>query len=144
MHLFQRGGQLVLFDGLEKIVARAVFERALRVFKVAVAADDDEFQRRVKLAGAADQFNSITAGHTDIGDHQVGTTRFNQLERLQAVVRNADDLHIHGGPIHQLLNQQADLLLIVRDDNSHHSRSLLSAARQCSNSSDSTAAQSRW
>ena len=104
---------LLLLERLEQIALYAVFERVLRVFKLAVAADDDKMQAGLYLLGLPDEIDAVAAGHTDVRHQQVRRFLAHELERGHAVVRRADDLKAEALPVDQLLHQQQDFLFVI-------------------------------
>ena len=116
----QNAGQLLLFERFEQIILHPVFERALRVFKLAVSADHDEMQIGLQLLCAADQLDPVAAGHADVGDQQLGLFVAHQLERTQAVVGSADDFIAERLPVDQLAHEQDHLVFVVCKNNLYH------------------------
>ena len=62
----------------------------------------------------------VAAGHTDVGDEQVGAKLSHHLDRREAVFRLSRHLHAQGRPIHQGFDEAADQLFIVRNYNFPH------------------------
>ena len=83
--LAHRLHQFLPVDGFEQIVPHAVADRALRVFKVRIAADDDDFKRRFEPLGPLNQLQAMAAGHADVGDQDIRAACLNQLKRLKAI-----------------------------------------------------------
>ena len=119
--LGEGGGQLVLFDGLEQIVAHAQLDGGLRVFEMRVAADDDNFNIGNGPPGPLDQLKPLTARHADVGDEDVRPLAFDQSQRLQPVSRGAGHLHAQRVPVRQQADQAQNARFIVGDHNLEHS-----------------------
>lgn len=120
----QDAGQLVLLDGLEQVILHAVFQGGLGVFKFPVSADDDKVQIGLQLLCPPDQLDPAVSRHPDVGDEKMGLLFAHQLQGPQAVVGGSNDLIAQRLPVDQLLHQQNDFVLVIRQDNSQHTQVL--------------------
>ena len=109
----QQIDHFLLLERLKQIAFYAVFERILRIFKLAVAADDDKMQSRLNLLCLPNEVNAVIAGHADIGHQQVRLLFAHLIECAYTVARHADNLKAKTFPVNQLAHQQQDLFFII-------------------------------
>ena len=119
--LGQGGSQLVLFDGLEQIVAYAQLDRGLRVLEVRVAADNDDFDIGNGPSGPFDQFEPLAARHADVGDEDIRPLTFDQRQRFQPVSRRTGHLDAQCVPVGQQADQAQNARFIVGNYHLEHS-----------------------
>ena len=70
-HVLDNLGQLRRADGLEQILVHPQGNGLLGVFKIPIAADDDDLQPGHHGLGMADEFKAIQEGHADVGKHNI-------------------------------------------------------------------------
>ncbi len=85
-----------------------------------IPADYDKLEVLLRAFGAADHLEAVHARHPDVGNHQVGGERPDQVQGFEAVPRRPHDFHIYFLPIDKVLNQLADFFLVVRYHDSNH------------------------
>ncbi len=127
--LFQGLLQLRLIDRLEDIAAYAVGDGGFGIFKVRIAADNHDFKLRAEFPGLTDQIQTVAARHPNIGNQQMGLELLHHPEGLQPVFRLAHDLHVQRSPVDQRLDQPANQLLVIRNNNLPHKLPLFPRSR---------------
>ena len=68
---------------------------------------------RLQLPCLTNQFNPVTSRHPDIRDQKLRLFIPHQLERMNSIIRNADNLKPLLLPINQLLQEQHHLFFVI-------------------------------
>ena len=125
-HGLQQRGHLRDAHGLEQVFVHADLNRALGVFKLAVAAEDDDVDARLNETGLLGQLQPGDAVHADVGDDEIDLLLLEQLKPLLAAGGGADDLKAAGKLLNDAAHEAQCGQLVVDDERVIHGRQPLS------------------
>ena len=117
MDFAQSGGELRYTDRFQKIRDDAIFDCALRVFKIIITGQKCDGNERLELPNTLCQLCSGDKGHLDIGQKQIRLQLFHQLQRIQSVSGTSDQAKADLLPANHAADCFPQLLFIVGHDN---------------------------
>ena len=80
---------------------------------MAVAADNDKLCSGVGFLGKAHQLQPVVTGHPDVGDGDIRGQLPDFFQGFDSIFRGGDHPHVKSLPVHQGLDQLANLVLVV-------------------------------
>ena len=114
------GHQILIPEGLEQVVRRAVAQGGAGIVELVVGGENDEVGGAVPLTEAAHHLDAVHAGHPHIGDDEAGVVALCGGETLLAVGGLSHHHAVHGGPVHAQHDAAAHHRLVVNDQYLQH------------------------
>jgi len=121
-------GQKLHVERFEHVVVGAHFGEALGDVVPGQGGQDDDPRAlfQVQLVETLQHREAVQPRHRDVQHHHVGADFFDHIQRLFAVVRAADHLHV-ALCVEELGQRRTELNVVVRDQHLDQHRTLLGA-----------------
>ena len=134
-HALDGGNELLVAEGLQKIVRRTEAERRAGIVEVVVGGEHDDVSGAAALAQDAHHLDAVHVRHPHVGDDEVGAVALGGGQTLLAVGGFADHGAAERGPVDAEHDAAAHHGLVVNDQYLEHgpllSASGAAAARSC-------------
>ena len=121
--------QLVFVHRLEQIVHNAVADGVVRIVKIRMGGQQNEFASKALLPCCADQFDAAQARHADVQKDDVRVESLYFCQSLLSICRDANHLKAVLPPVYNALQSQDHIALIIDKHQFHGFSSDLSKGR---------------
>ena len=107
--------EIVEIRRLEQILRHMILDGHVQIFKVAVAAQNDDLDLRVVPVQPLHQFHAVHPGHPDVRKDHVRAARIQLVQHLLPVRADRTDLVAPFLPRQTAGDAVADVFLVIRD-----------------------------